>query len=170
VVDTRQVSVSQGLIAEAVGEALAAGAGLEEAEAVALAVRDEVKLFAAIPSLETAVRGGRVSPSLARVTRAFGLKATVTVDRDGKAARAGVSLGFAGSLRGLARRAAAFAGNRRVRLLVAHANAVGAAEYLTERLCRRFGVSEIPVVNLAAVLAAHTGPGAVGVAVRRLPP
>jgi uncharacterized protein len=170
VVDSRQVSVSQGLVAEAVGEALAAGAGLDEAAAVALAARDDVRLFAAIPSLETAVRGGRVSPALARMTRVLGLKAIITIERDGKSARAGVSFGFAASLRGLARRAAKFAGNRRVRLLVAHANAVGAAEYVTEHLCRHFGASEIPVVNIAAVLAAHTGPGAVGVAVRRLPP
>jgi hypothetical protein len=168
VVDTRQVSVSEGLVAEAVGEALAAGASLDEAEAVALKARDNVRLFAAIPSLDMAVRGGRVSPAIARITRIFGLKPILTIDAEGKSAKAGVHAGFAASLRGIVRRAARFAGERQVRLLVAHANAVGAAEYVTERLCRQFGVSDIPIVNLAAVLAAHTGPGAVGVAVRRL--
>ncbi len=170
VVDSRQVSVSQGLVAEAVGEALAAGAKLDEAAATALKTRDEVRLFAAIPSLDLAARGGRVSPSIARLTQVFGLKAVLTIDEQGKAVRAGIHTGFAASLRGLVRRAAAFAGNRRVRLLVAHANAIGAAEYVAERLCRQFGVSDTPVVNLAAVLAAHTGPGAVGVGVRRLEP
>ncbi len=170
VVDTRQVSVSEGLVAEAVGEALAAGAGLDEAEAVALAARDNVRLFAAIPSLDMAVRGGRLNPSIARITKLFGLKPIITIDEDGKAAKAGVQVGFAASLRSMVRRVARFAGGRRVRLLVAHANAVGAAEFVTERLCRRFGVSDIPIVNLAAVLAAHTGPGAVGIAVRRLGP
>jgi fatty acid-binding protein DegV len=55
-----------------------------------------------------------------------------------------------------------------VRLLIAHAAAVGAAEYVAERLCARFGVADIPIVNLTTVLAAHTGRGAVGLAVRRL--
>jgi fatty acid-binding protein DegV len=55
-----------------------------------------------------------------------------------------------------------------VRLLIAHASAIGAAEYVAERLCSRFGVADIPIVNLTAVLAAHTGPGAVALAVRRL--
>ncbi len=168
VVDTRQVSVSEGLVAEAVGEALAAGANLDEAEAVALTASDNVRLFAAIPSLDMALRGGRVSPGIARITRIFRLKPILTIDAEGKAVKAGVHAGFAASLRGIVRRAARFAGERHVRLLVAHANAVGAAEYVTERLCRQFGVSDIPIVNLAAVLAAHTGPGAVGVAVRRL--
>jgi len=35
-------------------------------------------------------------------------------------------------------------------------------------LCSRFGVADIPIVNLTSVLAAHTGPGTVGLAVRRL--
>jgi hypothetical protein len=125
-------------------------------------------MFAAIPSLEMAVRGGRVSPAIARITKLFGLKPVLTVDEAGKAARGGIHRGFSACLRGLVTRAARFAGGRPVRLLVAHANAVGAAEYVTERLFLEFGVSDIPIVNLAAVLAAHTGPGAVGVAVRRL--
>jgi fatty acid-binding protein DegV len=52
--------------------------------------------------------------------------------------------------------------------MIAHASAIGAAEYVAERLTARFGVTEIPIVNLTAVLAAHTGPGAVGLAVRRM--
>ena len=168
VVDSRQVSVSQGLVAEAVGEALAAGASLDDAERAALDARDNVRLLAAIPSLDMAVRGGRVSPAIARITRVFGLKPILTLDEDGKGARGGIHRGFSACLRGLVTRAARFARGRPVRLLVAHANAVGAAEFVTERLFRKFGVSDIPIVNLGSVLAAHTGPGAVGVAIRRL--
>jgi fatty acid-binding protein DegV len=92
----------------------------------------------------------------------------LTTDEAGKSAKAGIYFGYQASLRGLAARAARFAGGAPVRLLIAHANAVGAAEYVAELLCRRFGVTDIPIVNLAAVLAAHTGPGTVGLAVRRL--
>jgi fatty acid-binding protein DegV len=105
---------------------------------------------------------------MARVARLFNLKPMLTLDEQGRSAKAGVYVGYQASLRGLAARAARFAAGAPVRLLIAHANAVGAAEYVSELLCRRFGVTEIPIVNLAAVLAAHTGPGAVGIAVRRL--
>ena len=145
VVDTKHLSVTLGLVLEAVGEARRAGA-----------------------SLDTALKGGRVSPSMARFARLFGLNPMLTTDEAGKSAKAGIYFGYQASLRGLAARAARFAGGAPVRLLIAHANAVGAAEYVAELLCRRFGVTDIPIVNLAAVLAAHTGPGTVGLAVRRL--
>jgi len=168
VVDTRQISVTLGLVAEAVGEAIAAGASLDEAAALAERVSRQIKLFAAFPSLETAVRGGRVSPAEARVAGLFRINPVLTVGEDGKAARDGIHLGFVASLRGLVKRAVRFAEGRPVRLLIAHASAVGAAEYVAERLTARFGVADIPIVNLTSVLAAHTGPGAVGLAVRRM--
>ena len=168
VVDTRQISVALGLVAEAVGEAIAAGNDLDGVAAFAERVSRETRLFASFASLDLATRGGRVSASQARVATLFGLNPILTVGDDGKAIRAGVYLGFAASLRGIVKRVQRFAGARPVRLMVTHASAVGAAEYVSERLCSRLGVSDIPLVNLTAVLAAHVGPGAVGVAVRRL--
>jgi DegV family protein with EDD domain len=168
VVDTGQISVSLGLVAEAVGEAIANGAGLDEVAALAESVSREIKLFAAFASLEMALRGGRVSAAQARTATLFGLHPVFTIGKDGKTEKDGVCLGFASALRGLVKRAARFAGGAPVRLLVTHASAIGAAEYVAERLCSRFGVADIPIVNLTAVLAAHTGPGTVGLAVRRL--
>ncbi|MFH1176245.1 MAG: DegV family protein [Acidobacteriota bacterium] len=168
VIDSKQISVTLALVAEAVGGAIAAGATLDEAEEVALRAAAQIRLFAAIPSLDMAARGGRVSPAMARMARVFGLKPVLTIGADGKVAKAGVHIGFGACLRGLVKRAARYADGAQVRLLVAHANAIGAAEYVSERLSQRFGINDIPIVNLAAVLAAHTGPGAVGIAVRRL--
>ena len=168
VVDTRQVSVSLGLVAEAVGEAIAGGADLDHAAAVGERVSREVRLFAAVPSLELAVRGGRVPAGQARIAALLRVKPVLSIDAEGKAGKVGVHFGFAASLRGMATRAKRFAAGRQVRLQVTHASAIGAAEYLAERLCSRFGMAEIPIVNLTAVLAAHVGPGAVGLAVRRL--
>jgi len=170
VVDTKQVSMGLALVAEAVGEAVAAGAGLDEALRVAEQASRDVRLFAAFRSLDTAARGGRVTAGMARVARIFHLNPLLTIDTaTGKAGKAGVRLGYAAALRGLATAATRYArGAAGVRLLVAHANAIGAAEYVCERLSRAFGTSDIPIVNLAAVLAAHTGQGTVGVGVRRL--
>jgi DegV family protein with EDD domain len=168
VVDTGHLSITLGLVVEAAGEALASGASLDDAAALAARVRHDVGLFSTFPSLDTAARGGRVSRPVARLARLFGLKVILTTDAQGRAVRGGVYLGFASALRGVARRAERFASGRPVRILVAHANAIGAAEYVCERLTKRLGVSDIGIVNLSAVLAAHTGQGAVGVGVRRL--
>jgi DegV family protein with EDD domain len=168
VVDTRLISVTLGMVAEAVGEAIASGADLDEVAELAVRVSRQIKLLAAFPSLETALRGGRVSPAQARIAGLLRINPVLTIGEDGKAARDGIHLGFGASLRGLVKRAVRFADGRPVRLMIAHASAIGAAEYLAERLTVRFGVTDIPIVNLTAVLAAHTGPGAVGLAIRRM--
>ena len=70
-------------------------------------------------------------------------------------------------MRSLARRVRRFSGPNPAALIVSHANAVGAAEYLAEHLTRLFGISDIPIVDASIVLAAHVGPGSVAVSVRR---
>lgn len=166
VIDSRQVSVGAGLVAEAAGKAIAAGLPLAEVGRAAQRAVGRVRLFAAIPSLATAARGGRVPPAIARLSQLFRLKPILTLDTAGTADKDGIHLGFRSALRGLARRAASFAAGAPARFLIAHANAVGAAEFVAEELRRRHGTADIPLVNLAPALAAHTGPGAVGVAVR----
>lgn len=169
VVDTRHLSITLGLVVEAAGEALAAKASLDEATSVAERAAHDTRLFATFPSLDTAVRGGRVNPSLARIARLLRLKAVLSLDELGRASKAGAHIGFAAALRGIADRAARFAAGRPARVLVGHGNAVGAAEFVCERLARKTGITDIPIVNIAAVLAAHTGPGVVGIGIRRLP-
>lgn len=169
VIDTRQIAGSLGLVVEAVGEAIAAGADLARIEALAREFSADSRLFAVLGSLDLAVRGGRVKPAVGRIARLLGLKPIFTVDSEGRGVPTGARVGFRSAVRSLVVRVARFAEGRPVRLLVCHANAVGAGEYLAELLARRFGNSEIPIVNLAPVLAAHVGPGSVAVGVRRLP-
>lgn len=168
VVDSKQLSVTLGLVVEAAGEARMAGATLDEAVAAAQRAAAATRLFSTFPSLDTAVRGGRVPAAMARAARVLRLKPILSLDSSGMAEKAGAAFGFPAALRRIADRAARYARGARARVLVAHANAVGAAELVVERLIRRLEPEEISIVNLAAVLAAHTGPGAVGVAVRRI--
>lgn len=170
VVDSKGLSVTLGLVIEAMVDKAAAGGSLPEVEEVARAAVASTKLFAAVPSLKTAARSGRVSPGLARLSTLLHLLPLLTLNQAGKAEKAGVALGFRACLRGLVKKAKKFAGDGPVRLLVAHANARGAAEDLAQRLAMVFGVDDISIVNLSLVLAAHTGPGSVGLGVRRLSP
>lgn len=170
VVDSKGLSVTLGLVIEAVVEKAAAGGSLEEVEEAARVAAASTKLFAAVPSLKTAARSGRVSPGLARLSTLLHLRPLLTLNQEGKAEKAGVALGFGACLRGLVKKAKKFAGDGPVKLLIAHANAIGAAEYLAQRLTMVFGAEDIPIVNLSPVLAAHTGPGSVGLGVRRLSP
>ena len=165
VMDSKQLSITLGLVVEAAGEARQAGGALAQVAAAAERAAAATKLYATFPSLDTAVRGGRVPAGMARAARLFRLAPILSIDSRGVAEKVGVAFGFASALHRLASRADAWGRGGRVRALVAHANAIGAAERLTGHLMQRLGAGDIAIVNLAPVLAAHTGPGAVGVAV-----
>ncbi|HPC83050.1 MAG TPA: DegV family protein [Thermoanaerobaculaceae bacterium] len=168
VVDSRQLCGSLGLVAEAAGRAAAEGKKLDEVAAAALAAVQDSMLFTVIGSLEMAVRGGRVPARVARLAGALRLHPIIAVrPGEGKARAVGLAFGYGSAMRALVRKAARFARGTPLQITISHANAVGAAEYLAERLTRRFGLSEIPVVDAAIVLAAHVGPGSVAVSVRR---
>jgi uncharacterized protein len=168
VIDTHKVSIGAGLLIEAAGQAIDAGAGIDEVEELVLSGRRKVALFGTVSSLGQAVKGGRVSPRAARLIELAHLYPIIEFDEVGRAVKGGIAAGFDGALRGLVRRAVAFTGDRPARLMVVHTDCLGAAEAVAEALCRKLGVSAIPVVGGGPVIATHVGLGSVTVAVRRL--
>jgi hypothetical protein len=169
VVDSRTNSAGAGLLIEAVGEAIAAGASLDEAEALACDVRRNITIFGTVQDLSVPVRGGRVSPRAARLIETLHLKPIIVFDEMGKAGKGGAALGFRRALDTLVTRAASFAAGAPVRLMIVHSGTEEWAHYTAARLRERFGVDEVPIVRSGAVLTAHVGLGSVSVAVRRMP-
>jgi DegV family protein with EDD domain len=173
VVDSKHVSVGLGLVVQAAGEAILAGGTLEAVAAAAEAAARETRVYGAVPSLEVAVKGGRVNARVARLLGLIELKPLIVFDEEGGAHTDGARLGYSRALRAMADRVARFAADRRVRVAIAHADGVAAAEYVRQRLRQRlragFGEADIPVLQAGAVITTHVGLGAVAVAVQRLP-
>ena len=168
VVDSCSVSVGCGLVVEATGEAIAAGAGLDEVAAAAEQARGAVRLFGTVSSLDFAVRGGRVSPTMARTLKRLHLTPIIVFDETGKAGKGGAALGFDRALATLVKRAATYAASAPARAMVVHSGEQAGADFVAARLTERLGV-DVPVVRAGAVLTTHVGPGSVSVAVQRLP-
>ncbi len=169
VVDARHLSVGLGLVVEAAGDAIQAGGSLDEVVAAAEDAARNTRVYGATPSLDFAVQGGRVSAKVARIAGLIELHPVILFDEEGAAHTDGAALGFNRTLRGLARRAAEFAGGGQVRLAVAHADSPSAVAYTLQQLRKRFGPDvEIPMMECGAVLATHTGIGAIAVAVRKV--
>jgi hypothetical protein len=168
VVDSCSVSVGSGLVLEAAGEAIAAGAGLDEVAAAAERAAAEVRVFGTVSSLEFAVRGGRVSPRLAGTLERLHLAPIIVFDETGKAGKGGAALGFSRALDGIVKRAVRYAGSAPARAMVVHSGAPKDARRVADRLQAAFGV-DVPVVRAGTVLTMHVGPGSVSIAVRRLP-
>ena len=168
VVDTCSVSVGAGLVLEAAGEAVAGGAGLAEVAAVAEQAARDVRVFGSPASLDFAVRGGRVSPRLARTLKRLHLAPIIVFDETGKAGKGGVALGFDRALDAIVKRAVRFAGGAPARAMVVHSGDPAGAAHVAAHLRAVLG-GDVPVVRAGAVLTSHVGLGSVTVAIRRLP-
>jgi DegV family protein with EDD domain len=168
VVDSRQVSVGLGLVLQAAGEAIAAGVTLEAAVAATEAAAQETRVYGAPPTLEVAVRGGRVSARVARLAGLIDLKPIIVFDGEGGAHTDGGRLGYYRALRGVVDRAARFASGSPVRVAVVHADGLEAAQYVRQRLHSVLGELDIPILEAGAVITTHVGLGTVAVGVQRI--
>jgi len=164
-VDSRAVSVAQGLVVRAAAQAAARGEGLAEVVRAAEDAAARVRFLAAVPSLDSLVRGGRVTPGQRRLARLLGVVPLLTLDIAGRARPGGAARGFPRACVKLVEKSLKAAeGVAAPVFAVAHADAADLAERIAgELLARRPGAEEF-VVEVTPVLAAHAGPGAVAVA------
>jgi fatty acid kinase fatty acid binding subunit len=160
VIDSRSVSMGQGLVALAAAREAQRGADLEAVATAARSAADRLTVAAMLDTVEFLKRGGRVGPARAALSDLLRIRPVLSLE-DGEpvlAARArtrGRALDEAlRMVAGPAEGAAVF-----------HARAPEAGQ-IAERLADACGV--IPEVGLiGAVTGAHLGPRAVGLAVIR---
>ena len=167
VIDSRQVSVGLGLVVAALGRAIRGGADLETAAAQGRALRERVRVFGTTPSLQHAVRGGRVDAKVAWLLERLGIKPLVHFDDSGKPYKGGVAVGFERAMRRLAQQARDWAAGPVDRALVVHAQAPASGASLARLARQSLDLAEVPIVPAGSVLGNHVGPGAVALAVRR---
>jgi DegV family protein with EDD domain len=168
VIDSRHVSVGLGLVVQAAGEAIARGVTLGEAAAAAEAAAHETRVYGALPSLDAAVRGGRLSARVARIAGLIELKPIIVFDDEGGVHTDGGRLGYHRALRAVVDRVGRFAAGSLVRVAVVHADGIEAAEYTKLRLQLLFDGMDIPILEAGAVITTHVGLGTVAVGVQRI--
>jgi len=159
VIDSRNASVGQGLLAMYAAECAAAGHAVERVVAATRAMIPRTRTFGMVGSLELAVRGGRVSPWVKRIADALRLVPVLHADPAGRVTLCGVLFGrrdttakFARFVRRRMRKA------RGYRVLAGHANCETEGQWLLEML-RSPEVVYARLVPLGTALGAHGGPG-----------
>ena len=161
VIDTRNASAGQGLVAMYAAECADAGMDATAITSAVQAVLPRTRTFAYLPTLDYGVRGGRV-PAIARTfANLLRLSPLLAISNDGHVGIGGALFGrrdrVAKFIRFIGRRIVA---GRRYRLIVGHGDAADAGRRLLEALTTRHpGIERSWLVPCGAALGVHGGPG-----------
>jgi DegV family protein with EDD domain len=165
VIDSLNVSMPLALAVMRAQQALDDGVAPAELPAIVERARRGCDCLFSVPTLEYLQRGGRVGRAQALVGTLLGVRPMLAIE-DGEVVPAGKVRGADRVLPALVdelvRRAAPHA---EIDVAIAHAADPQAAAEL-ERLVRaaRSGIRSVRILTLGAVIGAHAGPGALGVA------
>jgi hypothetical protein len=165
VINTRNISLSLGLIVRRAAEALAGGATHDEIVAGSEAWISKIRVWIDLATLKYLVRGGRVSPMRGFVARLLHLKPLIVLDEEGKTVPAGKSFTRGGNMRKIIRRAEKAAALGKVwSYAIVHAQDPSRADAYAEALEARLGRPPAFVMDVSPVIGVHVGIGGVGVA------
>ena len=172
VIDSRNASLGQGLIAMAAAECAAAGGSQHEVIAAAQQAISKTDVFGLLPHLEFAIRGGRVPRIFGVLANWLRCSPVLANFADGRVgigtviwARKRAPQRFATYIR---RRLRA---DRRYRIAVGHGNAESAGRRLLDEITAGLpNVEDRYLTTMGPALGVHGGPGMLVVGVQELTP
>ena len=166
VVDSKNVSIASGVLAEYALRCAEDGMGLNELADHLTKKREEVGLVAMVDTLEYLKRGGRISGAAALAGGVLGIKPVVTA-RDGELAVLGKARGSKKANNLLIEQIRKNGVDFSMPLLLGYTGLSDdmLQQYIQDSQCLWKGhVDDLDCVQLSSVIGTHAGPGAVAVA------
>jgi len=167
VIDSQSLSLGLGLLVMEAARAAQAGEDADSVQSLVESLIPGIHLHAAVREMTQLRKSGRVSLGQALLANALSIKPVVYAGRSTievvEKAR-----GFHHAVDEMVALALEKAGPNPVDLAVLHSDCEAEAQELLARVRDRFNCRNLLVAELGANLAAHTGPGALGVATMRI--
>ncbi|MBN1195990.1 MAG: DegV family protein, partial [Candidatus Aminicenantes bacterium] len=166
VIDSRQLSGSQGLIVYRAAAAILNGANHDEAVQLVKKWRQQTRILVSVKTMEFMVRGGRVSPLKGRLARAMNLKPIISLDKEGRSVLYDKAFSQKGNMRKVLRLI-----NRQLdqgvlwNYAMLHARNPLDTAWFSRQIERETGKPPLYTVDISPVVGANAGKGAVAVAV-----
>jgi DegV family protein with EDD domain len=158
IVDTKAVSMAQGLLVIDVAEVAANGADLEQLVRRAESLVPKVDVVAMLDTLEHLIKGGRVGGARALLGQVLSIKPLLEL-KDGVVAEAGRQRTRAKALVAIAEVARAHAPLRRLALVHGASSEVKTLESLVADIATEY---PLIVADIGPVVGTHGGPGIIG--------
>jgi len=157
VIDSLCAALGQGLLVWHACQRRDAGESLEEVAAWVEANKLNVCHWVTVDDLFHLKRGGRVSATTAIVGSVLNIKPIIKVDNDGKLQSVAKARGRKAAMDTLAKKVGEATDTDTV--FIAHGDCLDDAEALAATLKAKYGVKNIHIGYVGAVIGAHTGPG-----------
>ena len=162
VVDTLAASAGQGLLVYLAAEKQKSGCSMEEVADYLESIKLNLCHWVTVDDLVYLKRGGRISPTVALVGKALGIKPIIHVDNDGKLISVGKERGRKNAL-------AAVAGKYMETALdpangpifISHGDCREDAEKVAQLIEAATGAKTALITDLGPVIGAHSGPGTI---------
>jgi len=165
VIDTKTLSVAEGLIVMRAAEALSCGASYDEIVRLSEEWIAKTRILVDIATLKYLVRGGRISPMKGLIARLLNLKPIITIDQNGKGLPFGKSFGRKGNMKKILRMIGQMAAEKKVwRYAIVHAQNLPRAQAYAQKLEESLGRPPAYIMDVSPVVGVHNGIGVVGVA------
>ena len=162
VVDTLCASMGQGLLVWYACKMRDAGMSLSELAAWCEANKGSLSHWFTVDDLMHLKRGGRVSAATALVGTMLQIKPVMHVDDEGRLVKVTTARGRKASLQMLAKKVeeTGIPGANDV-CFISHGDCIEDAEYVANLLKSKYGVKEVIISYVGAVIGSHAGPGTV---------
>ena len=160
VIDTLCASRGQGLLVHRAAELRDAGKSIEETAAWVEEHKLQLCHWVTVEDLMHLKRGGRIGAATAVVGTMLNIKPIIRVDDAGKLENLAKCRGRKAALNYLLdRMAESWIPELNETVYIGHGDCMADAEYLKKEIQSRFGVKEVLIDYVGAVIGAHTGPG-----------
>ena len=160
VIDTLCASIGQGLLVYTAAKLREQGKGIDEVAAWVEDHKKNVCHWVTVEDLMHLKRGGRVSAATAVVGTMLSIKPIIRVDDEGKLENLAKARGRKASLNYLLdRMAESFDPELSDTVFIGHGDCLADAQTLESAIRSRFGVKNVYINYVGAVIGAHTGPG-----------
>ena len=166
VIDSKQLSVSEGLVVYRLAQDIEAGVGIEDLKDLANSYVEKTKVFVDVATLKYMVRGGRVSPMKGLVANLLNLKPIISLDKEGKGIAFGKSFSRKGNMEKIKKLVIEEGKKSPVwNYAIVHAQALDRAEEYAAALENELGKAPAYIQQISPVIGAHNGIGVVGIAI-----
>ena len=161
-VDSLSASAGQGMLVYLAAQKRRSGATLAETAAYVEQMKLQICHWVMVDDLEYLKRGGRISPTVAFVGNALGIKPQIHVDNGGRLVNVSKVRGKKKALAALADKYGELAVDPSAGVVfISHSDYEEDARGLACLLDERYGVKVELITDIGTVIGAHTGPGTV---------